>query len=385
MARRPRPNTTPGHPGIWHHRATAISPKPRHAKAVRPVLRAADDGVSPVVGTILVLAITILGIAAILAWGAPTVDRVQAQNAAQSVQGEFEGLRDATEELSVPDHSRFPSVAVPGGEISLGKGTRFMVAADHDAANPSCDLDVRGWGGSTPTSSVTYTTSGCRSGTFEVLSVSGTTVTHMNAAVGGGSASLGGADFTTGDWLFRLTDGAADPTVYAEAWLHSSDRLSWTYTSGTGTQHLDLEGGAIFSRQGSSIFLAKAPNFGDASFGAGYYGLWLRTYAATGLASIQQAGTHQVFLSLASNDLHVDNATATGLRFTFAGDLGEAWCNAMLARQAAVQPLGAAYTAPTPCATGDGTSLRSVTFAYASHALFQFRFLHARIHASLVL
>src|SRR5687767_12502039 len=84
-----------------------------------------DEAVSPVIGTILILAITVIGIASLLLWGGPTLERVQSQNAAVAMQGEFEGLRDASQELSVPDHSRFPAISMPSGEVSLAPGTRF--------------------------------------------------------------------------------------------------------------------------------------------------------------------------------------------------------------------------------------------------------------------
>ncbi|MCA1820106.1 MAG: hypothetical protein LC620_08695, partial [Halobacteriales archaeon] len=151
-----------------------------------------DAGVSAVIGTILILAITIVGIAALMLWGGPTIDRVQADNAASAMEGEFEGLRDASQELSVPDHSRFPAVALPRGEIAMTEGTRFLVAANHDATHPTCDLDVKGWAAAAPTSQVTVSATGCRalsSTSLEVDSISGTTISRVNATVSGGTVT----------------------------------------------------------------------------------------------------------------------------------------------------------------------------------------------------
>lgn len=345
-----------------------------------------DDGVSPVIGTILVLAITVFGIAALMVWGGPIIDRVQGQNAANAMQGEFEGLRDASQELSVPDHSRFPAVALPRGEIGIATGTRFMVTANHDPANPTCDLRMTGWGGTVAVDHVTLAAVGCRAVTasnFDVYSVSGTTLSKMTATVGA-TVTVTGADFHTGDWMFRITDGAASPLVYAEAWLHSSDRITWTLPSAVAPRALYLEGGAIFSQTGSTTFLAKAPPINDASFGVGYYGLWLRTYAGLNRGTLTQAGTHQVYLALSSNDLHVDNNTVSSLRYTFSGDLAQAWCNALLARNPTLTGAAYAQDASATCAAGDAQGIRSVTFAYTANAPFQFRFLHARIQSSLV-
>lgn len=351
---------------------------------------AGDEGVSPVVGTILVLAITILGIAAITYWGAPMVARVQAGNALVAMEGEFEGLRDATQELSVPDHSRFPAVAVPGGTLAIERGTRFLVSVSHDALNPACDLDVRGWHpGGTP-NQVTISVIGCRpvtSANFEVHEVTGGTLTEKSASVGGSTVTVTdpGTDFRSGDWLFRITDGAAsNPEVYAEAWLHSSERIQWRLESPVGERGLDLEGGAIFAHDGGTTYLHKAPPIGDAAFGANYYGLWLRTYGALSRNAITSGGTHQVFMALTSNNLQVD-ADASRLRYTFEGDLAEPWCNAMLLRNRAIEGV-AEYVPHGTCAAGNDPAdpLRSVTFDYDDGSTFAFRFLHARIQASLV-
>jgi hypothetical protein len=374
------------HPSTWSRGQTAISRLPRDG---RGVTWAGDDGVSPVVGTILVLAITILGIAAITYWGAPMVARVQAGNAQVAMQGEFEGLRDATQELSVPDHSRFPAIAVPGGTLGIERGTRFLVSVSHDPVNPACDLDVRGWGPGGNANQVTLNAPGCRpvtSANFEVHEVNGGTLTEKPVSVGGSTVTVTGADLKSGDWLFRITDGAAsNPVVYAEAWLHSSERIRWRLDSPVGERGLDLEGGAIFASDGGTTYLHKAPPIGDASFGANYYGLWLRTYGALSRNSITSAGTHQVFMALTSNDMQVD-ADASRLRYTFQGDLAEAWCNAMLLRNRALQGI-ATYSedvATASCATGNAEGLRSLTFDYDNGSTFTFRFLHARIQASLV-
>src|SRR5688572_28001382 len=157
--------------------------RPSHSRRSR-----APDGesaVTPVVGAILILAITILGIAGVLYWGAPMIDRIQSRNSQVAVVGEFQDLRDASSILSVPDHSRFPTIVIPRGELSLEEGTRIMVTSNRDydgTANdfPNCDFRVTNanWDGS-PTSTVsTATTTGCRTtGTsLKVYSVSGSTL-----------------------------------------------------------------------------------------------------------------------------------------------------------------------------------------------------------------
>jgi flagellin-like protein len=368
-------------------RKTPIKAGPPHPCLVRGP---GEEAVSPVIGTILILAITVIGIAALMLWGGPTVDRVQAQNAQAAILGEFEGLLDASADLSVPDHSRFPSIAAPRGLLQLQEGTRIMVTVDHDADNPTCDLRVTGWESATPTATVTVSAPGCRpvTGTsFEVYEVSGTTLSERAINVAGATVTAPGVDFTEGDWLFRITDGAANPTVYAEAWLHSGDRLTWRLSSASGVRNVYLESGALFSDDGAATFLHRKPTITDTAFGEGQYGLWLRSYLATAYTGYDGAGTRQVFLALQSNDLHVDSPDAHRIRYSFAGPLAEAWCTTVLARD----PLsGSPFDGVTeyaqdgsfPCAGPQ--ALRSVTFRYLDDRAFQVWFQHARITITLV-
>lgn len=58
-----------------------------------------DDAVSPVVGMILVLAISVVGIAAILYWGLPAIDEMKANVEHKSVESQFQELDAAIKEL----------------------------------------------------------------------------------------------------------------------------------------------------------------------------------------------------------------------------------------------------------------------------------------------
>src|SRR5688500_1999559 len=106
---------------------------------------ASEAAVTPVIGAILILVISVLGIAGVLFWGAPLIERIQVQNAQVSMVGEFEDLRDSSRELSVPDHSRFPTVVLGRGELALERGSRIMVTLSYDSA---CDFHVTGWANS---------------------------------------------------------------------------------------------------------------------------------------------------------------------------------------------------------------------------------------------
>jgi hypothetical protein len=349
-----------------------------------------ESAVTPVIGAILILAITILGIAGVLVWGAPMIDRIQARNAQVGVVGEFQDLRDASSVLSVPDHSRFPTLVIPRGELSLQEGTRIMVTSDRDyhatlTDYPACDFRITNLEQPVAlpaTWTIGWSAVGCRPGaTVEVYSVSGSTVVSTGAT----------QDFSQGDWLFRLAHASCiDGGVCAEAWLHSGDQVSWAFESATGLRTVTYESGAIFSLTDGTLFLEREPNLGDTVFGSNYFGLWLRSLTAADYSSISGAGSHQVYLSLLGNYDRVESSTVTRLRFDFVGDMAESWCNALLARD--ISLASASYQSQvTDCGViPSAQTQRSVCYSLVTDpctssptSAFTFRFLHARIYTSL--
>lgn len=360
-----------------------------------------DPAVTPVIGAVLILGITVLGIAGVMLWGAPLVERVQVQNAQSAIVGEFEELRDSSRELSVPDHSRFPTIVIPRGEVALQKGSRFMVTADRDYANPGCDFHVTAWADTASAGSATISSSGCRAGTnVTIYSVSGSTLVQYTPTVSGNAYSISG-DFSTGDWLFRLNHASCASTICAEAWVHSTDRVVWTGEASSGIRTVSFDNGAIFSQSEGTTFLEREAAIGDSVFGSNYYGLWIRSLTAANYQSISGDGSHQVYLSLLGN---YDRADATGtsrVRIDVSGPLAEAWCNALEHRNTG---LGNAsyHSAAAGCGEVTSDGVRSVCYARVDASLnacteslscptattgscFSFRLLHARIYTSLAL
>jgi hypothetical protein len=385
--------------------------RPGHGRCSRATQ--GESAVTPVIGAILILAITIMGIAGVLYWGAPMIERIQAQNAQVAVVGEFQDLRDASSVLSVPDHSRFPTIVIPRGDLDLQKGSRIMVTADRDGtANPTCDFRVTEWADTTAPTQVTVSASGCRTpvsstspasgeATLQVYQVSGATLVLQTVTGCCATPTVAGADFSAGDWLFRLANSACPSGICAEAWIHSSDQVAWALASGAGERGVVFDNGAIFSNSDGSIFLEREPTVGDSVFGAGYYGFWLRSLTANSYNGLSGAGSHQVYLSLLGNYDRVDSSTVTRLRFDVFGDLSESWCNSFLSRSDDLPDGGDAGTEPdaiytgagpvaSPCAAIDTAGARSVCFSQvttnactSAGAPFTFRFLHARIYTSL--
>lgn len=373
--------------------------RPSHSRRSR-----ASDGesaVTPVIGAILILAITVLGIAGVLYWGAPMIDRIQAQNAQVAVVGEFNDLRDASSVLSVPDHSRFPTLVIPRGDLTLERGSRIMVTVDRDASTyPNCDFHVTNWADTTARTQVTVSAPNCRtpigSGTpgatealLQIFQVSGGTIVQQTITTCCATPTVAAADFSSGDWLFRLANSACPNGICAEAWLHSGDRVAWDVAAASGIRGVAYENGAIFSEADGALFLEREATVGDSVFGSSYFGFWLRSLTASSYTGITGAGSHQVYLSLLGNYDRVESPSVSRLRFDAAGDLSEGWCRSFLARNTAL--VGASYESQVAdCGFVPGTTERSVCYTRltanpcaSATTAFTFRFLHARIYTSL--
>lgn len=353
-----------------------------------------ESAVTPVIGAVLILGISVLGIAGVLVWGAPMIDRIQSQNAQVAMVAEFEDLRDSSRELSVPDHSRFPTIVIPRGEVILDEGSRIMVTADMDTANLGCDFHVTDWADLTDVDTVTVDTTGCRGGAVRIYSLSGSTLVSQTVTATAPTYSVTGADFSDGDWLFELYHDACPDDACSQAWLHSGDQVSWSLGASTGDRTVAFDSGAIFSETEGTQFLEREPLVGDITFGSDYFGFWLRSLSAASYSSISGAGSHQVYLSLVGSYDRIDASSATRLRFDIAGDLSEAWCNALVQRNPDLP--GDYYgSEPDDCGAVTGDGVRSVCYARVSGdpctvaptlaQAFSFRFLHARIYTSLAI
>jgi len=358
--------------------------------------------VTPVIGTLMILVITILGITGVLLWGAPTIERIQAQNAQLAMIGEMEDLRANTMDLSVPDASRIPTIVLGDGELGVEPGTRIQVAAGHDGSNPACDLHVTGWADASPTT-VVVETDGCRTPTDTCTTpmAVGDACLEIHQVVGGNTvrktvdfdaptaaAEVVGADFTAGDWLFRLTNGESTALleVYAEAWLLENDRFTWRIQTNSGELSAFMDSGAVFSQEDGTYFLDKAPPIQEDAFGSGVYVFWIRSLSALDETSVSGQGSYQAFLGLVGNYARVDEPDVRRVRYDFSGELAEAWCQSLLLRNPGLTG-GAAYAEDGPdFACTDPTnpeSIRSVTYAKPLDDPFPFEFIHARIRISL--
>lgn len=355
-----------------------------------------DDAITPVIGTVIVLAITVMGIGTALYLGTPVLVGLRERAALENVVGQFEEVRAAANDMYVPDESRYPTISIPAGELVLGAGSHVLVTVDHDTA-ATCDLRVSDWTDWDQFVTIrnlgacTENVATCGS-CLQVASVSGSTETPLDWLRDPDTVTFTLlADGTStpvdlvedSDYVFRLTN-AAGTTTYAQAWLFHMDRLSWR----TGGVAAAYEGGGIFAQEGEGYFLASSPLVSEDPPG-GHYFLRMPTLQGSDYSALSGSGSHSVGLVLTSGHLRVDLVPATLLRLDFHGDLAEPWCNAFLLRDVLASLDGDYYTEdaaePTHSCSGtaDPDGIRSLK--YDEPSTFRFTLTQTIIHGSLLL
>lgn len=111
--------------------------RPTPGERPRARLRARDAGVSPVVGMVLVLAISVLGITGVLMWGLPAINEMKASVEHQSVVTEFHALVADIQELAKATASKTAKLwrfSQSQGDFSLQPRTERMVVL-HDGVS----------------------------------------------------------------------------------------------------------------------------------------------------------------------------------------------------------------------------------------------------------
>lgn len=95
-----------------------------------------ESGVTPIIGTILVLAITVAGMSVTLFLGLPVLEKLRDQSALESVVGQFQDVRHAVNGMQVPGSARTPTISLPAGTLTIGPGTTLTISLDGVAQTP---------------------------------------------------------------------------------------------------------------------------------------------------------------------------------------------------------------------------------------------------------
>lgn len=241
-----------------------------------------DTAVSPVVGMILVLAISIVGIAAILYWGLPAIDEMKANVEHKSVEAQFRELDASIKELVAGTTEKTAKRWQPTlnrGSVVMANETEGWIYAtemwhgtkNHSFAYAGFDngdhkIAMTNYGENTAPNKATiqaYRLNGTTSG--EELKV--------KFAAGGLAQSFTWDAGTTKDLeLYDASDKAVnarnatirfrvydDSTKIAEAFFIPTGRVDYELNAGLGTKTVTENNGAVITGNGVSATILNQP------------------------------------------------------------------------------------------------------------------------------
>ena len=354
-----------------------------------------DDGVTPVVGTIMILAITVLGIGTIMLWGAPTLQAIQDQNAVVAMQGELLEVRTGTLDLMIDKSSRVPQIVVESGTLSIQEGTRYLITSDQFDVQGGdyvgCHMVVTGWtdGGAFDldkgcTALATAPAVDCDDAAAGDRCLLVSAVTGSNEAGADLSATVtdtgtswqftfdDGSDLSDGTWALRLYDEDGD--IAAQSWLLETDRIAWELATQSGTYGVHLDGGSVFEIDGIRSYLVKSPALQEDASGLDDVFLRIPSYLEGERSAVSAPVTASIFIGqVGNNHVRIQSDDTDLIRYAFDGELAESWCNSLLARNTQFSP--ARYAKPTTDSCSDDPAVAT----YDLGTSFPFELSHARI------
>ena len=291
-----------------------------------------DAGVSPVVGMILVLAISIVGTASILYWGLPAIDEMKANVEFRSVEGQFTELDATLKELVAGTTEKTAKRWQPSlnrGEMGVRNGTQGWLFA-LETYNASADHDL-GWSGfADGDHSFTVHNLGGTSLLWvkvECFTVAGTSsLTALNVSRSATSAAqMTGADLPTWSTVSTQTfylyvkDAGLVPVpitgstfkcrVYtgaglvAESWYANTGSIDYDLHAGVGRKSLVENNGAILSGDGESFAITNSPSLPPPATTAGVPRYFQRSVVLFGNASFAGEDRFDLLVSLYSTSV----------------------------------------------------------------------------------
>lgn len=345
-----------------------------------------ESAVTPVIGTILVLAVAVAGIGVAVVVGAPVLRRMQEGAALEATVAQLQQLRAASGRLAAADSSMQMGVSLPGGDIAIVAGTHVMVTTYADSMFSTCDLRFLGWEDGVdkvvtfdfdelacriPAVPTPPSTTACaptlpgaaitlngvnvpsprfacleayRNGDFtdnqvDYVASAGQCVPAVGYIICPTAVTLESVVGRGEDWAFLLTNGEpvgdTDRLVYLESWLMHTDRVVWKRSSVAAYYEL----GAIFARSGKSVYLQAQPSFGEripVAGGENEYFLRLPTWQGSTSSAFSGQGVYGIQVTLDGGEVRTspdaNGPDAESIRIDFQGDLASVWCRSLLQR-----------------------------------------------------
>lgn len=272
-----------------------------------------DAGVSPVVGTVLMIAIMLVTVGVLLQWGVPALQALEQRSqyrSARSAMVVLDGVIDET--LPETGASRQAKIPVREGGVFLSpQADPFAVAWSYsdaatfdDLADDDPDVDF-----STGASVATcrfrhYDAQGVLTGTESVSPSSGTCTANQ--------------DLDTTHAL-ELRDSAGD--AVANVWIFHPGRIRYEATPAAGRIRLDYHNGAVATDFQGGPFLVDDPLILKLE----PTGMTVGLIDLTGDASSASGETARVQATLAQSAVRADVATAERVDLYPLGAMSEGW------------------------------------------------------------
>ncbi len=372
------------------------------------------------VGGLLILGITVIGMVGALFWGAPELEKLDERGAQVAMIGDFRDVRRDTLVLSLSDSARVPRIAVEKGQLDLVEGTRIQIGATFDGLadfDPSCAIHVTQLAVAGNADQFAVSAPGCDDiGTFAVsgddgfscatapcLRVYKVTGSNLNAAsafvvsgpigddwvirVEDGSPATA-QDMLQHTWLFEVGPAATPPSrgaAWADIWSFRTLGLEWSMPGRTDVS-VYYEAGAIFTSRNGAISLMDAPPMDEEAYLTQDF-VWRLLTMSGSYDGITAPSNARMFVGLIGADQRTSRDDAVEVRMDFAGAFAQAWCNTMRLRSDDLQ-FGSYNEDPAfTCNAGDANGVRSIIYTTVdgggSPTSFPFELFHARITTNL--
>lgn len=243
-----------------------------------------DEAVSPVVGMVLVLGISIVGIAAILYWGLPAIDEMKANVEHQSVEAQFQELDASIKELvagtTEKTAKRWQPTLNRGSVLLVNETEAWVYAVEMHHATKNHDFIYAGFENTDNAFSIRNSATGALvdDAYVEAYRVTGTTTGQPLKVY---KAGVEWTTATTDPWpvnteialtlkdaqgvdvplknatvRFYIFDGS---TKIAEAWFVPTGRVDYVLNAGMGTKTVTQNNGAVITGNGYTSTLINPP------------------------------------------------------------------------------------------------------------------------------
>lgn len=285
-----------------------------------------EDAVSPVVGMILVLGISIVGIAAILYWGLPAIDEMKANVEHRSLESQFAEFDATVKELVAGTTEKTAKRWQPTlnrGSINVVNESEGWVYAvipysatrahsyvfgDLDDGDNRIVIESRDGNTTIAAAALVYAhrINGTTSSEALVVSTTSPTITPMTAVPWTNAeeklfylfdSSGNPANFANATIRLRIYD---DQTKVAEAWYVPSGRIDYRLEAGVSPKIVSQNNGAVITGNGDTYTLVNAPPIPPAANSSGITRHFARAVVINGSASFAGTDRFNILVSLYS-------------------------------------------------------------------------------------